>query len=247
VRRGRALTALALVSAAVVGMALLGGAAQAGGTPRYRVRIVNLTDGQPLTPPVIATHRFHFNLFLVGDLASVGVMQVAENGNVPNLVSALDQARVVTDVVAGSEPLVPLGLPGSASHPDRATFTIEGSNGARFISFMSMLICTNDGFTGINHVKLPANVGDQEVLVAAGYDAGTETNTEDFVDIVPPCQSLVGVTSSDPGTENSDPTLLEGGVIHHHPGVDGGVDLVPAVHGWDVNDPVARVIITRVN
>lgn len=178
-RRGRVLVALALVSAAIIGMAMVGGAAQAGGTPRYRVRIVNLTDGQPFTPPVIATHRYNFNLFLVGDLASVGVMQVAENGNVPNLVSALEQATVVTDVVAGADPLVPAGLPGSASFPDRATYTIDASNGARFISFASMLICTNDGFTGINHVKLPQNIGEQTIRVAAGYDAGTETNTEE--------------------------------------------------------------------
>lgn len=244
-RRGRALVALALVSAVVMATGVLGGAAQAGGTPRYRIRIVNLTDGQPFTPPVIATHRYRFNLFLVGDLASVGVMQVAENGNLPNLVSALEQASAVTDVVAGAEPLVPAGLPGSASHPDRATYVIQASNGAKFISFASMLICTNDGFTGINHVKLPEAVGDQTIRLAAGYDSGTETNTEDFADIVPPCQGLVGVTSSDPGTGNSNPALLEGGVIHHHPGIAGGMDLVASVHGWD--DPVVRVIITRVN
>ena len=245
VRTGRALVAFALVAAAVLGTAVLGGAAQAGGTPRYRVRIVNLTDGQPLTPPVIVTHRSDFNLFRVGDLASVGVMQVAENGNVPNLVSALKQAAGVAEVVAGAEPLVPAGLPGSASHPDRAIFVIEAPDGERFISFASMLVCTNDGFTGINHVRLPEDVGDSKVIVANGYDAGTEMNTEDFADIVPPCQGLVGVTGSDPGSGVSDPMLLEGGVIHHHPGIAGGVDLMPSVHGWE--DPVVRVRITRVN
>jgi hypothetical protein len=244
VRKGRALLALALVFAAALGTASLGGAAQAGGAAKYRVRIVNLTAGQPLTPPVIVSHRSAFNLFRVGDLASVGVMQVAENGNVPNLVSSLEQAADAAEVVAGAEPLVPSGLPGSTSHPDRASFVIEAPAGARFISFMSMLICTNDGFTGINHVRLPEDVGDQKVIVANGYDAGTETNTEDFADIVPPCQSLVGVTGSDPGTGASNPSLLEGGVIHHHPGISGGADLVPAVHGWD--DPVVRIRITRV-
>jgi hypothetical protein len=245
VRKGRALLALALASAAAVATAVSGGAAQAGGAARFRVTIVNLTDGQPFTPPVIATHRSDFNLFRVGDLASVGVMQVAENGNVPNLVSALELAADVAEVVAGGEPLVPASLPGSTSHPDRATFVIEAPTGARFISFMSMLICTNDGFTGINHVRLPEDIGAQRAIVANGYDAGTETNTEDFADIVPPCQGLVGVTGSDPGSGVSDPSLLEGGVIHHHPGIAGGVDLVPSVHGWD--DPVVRVRITRVN
>ena len=170
---------------------------------------------------------------------------VAENGNVPNLVSSLEQADGVAEVVAGEEPLVPAGLPGSASHPDRATFMIDGSRHARFVSFTSMLICTNDGFTGINRMRLPDDVGDQVVLTSNGYDAGTEINTEDFADIVPPCQSLVGVTGSDPGSGVSDPALLEGGVIHHHPGIVGDADLDPAVHGWD--DPVARIVITRVS
>jgi hypothetical protein len=169
---------------------------------------------------------------------------VAENGNVPNLVSALEQARGVAEVVAGAEPLVPSGLPGSASHPDRASFVITAPRHARFISFVSMLICTNDGFTGINHVWLPEDVGRSRSILANGYDAGTEINTEDFADIVPPCQDLVGVTGSDPGTGASNPALLEGGVIHHHPGIAGGVDLVPSVHGWD--DPVVRIQITRV-
>jgi hypothetical protein len=243
VRKGSLL--VALVSVAVLSTAPFGGAAPAGGEARYRVRVVNLTDGQPLTPPVIATHGSGFNLFRVGDLASVGVMQVAENGNVPNLVSALEQAVGVAEVVAGAEPLVPAGLPGSASHPDRASFVIEAPHGARFISFASMLICTNDGFTGINRIRLPKDVGGSKVIVANGYDAGTEMNTEDFADIVPPCQSLVGVTGSDPGTGASNPLLLEGGVIHHHPGIAGGVDLVLSVHGWD--DPVVRIRITRVN
>ena len=46
------------------------------------------------------------------------------------------------------------------------------------------------------------------------------------------------------GTGASNPSLLEGGVIHHHPGISGGADLVPSVHGWD--DPVVRIRITRV-
>ena len=42
-----------------------------------------------------------------------------------------------------------------------------------------------------------------------GYDAGTELNTEDFADIVPPCQGLIGVSSEDGGTGMSDPSLAE--------------------------------------
>jgi hypothetical protein len=38
--------------------------------------------------------------------------------------------------------------------------------------------------------------------------------------------------------------LAEGGVITHHAGILGGADLVPTIHGWDVNAPVARITVT---
>src|SRR5688572_17431092 len=47
----------------------------------YRVTIRNLTPGQPLSPPVVATHRGDDQLFEVGEPASVGVREIAENGN----------------------------------------------------------------------------------------------------------------------------------------------------------------------
>jgi hypothetical protein len=57
--------------------------------------------------------------------------------------------------------------------------------------------------------------------VAAGgkTDAATRTTS---ADIVPPCRALMGVSSGEPGTGKSDPALAEGGVIHHHPGIEGG-------------------------
>lgn len=95
-------------------------------------------------------------------------------------------------------------------------------------------------------LKLPSRVGSTASAYSLGYDAGTEVDTEDFADIVPPCQGLVGVSSADPGTGTTNPALAEGGVISHHQGVDGGVDLVPAVHGWDTSAPVAKVVVERV-
>ena len=93
-------------------------------------------------------------------------------------------------------------------------------------------------------LAVPIDVGKAIVVRSAGYDAGTEMNTEDFADIVPPCQGLVGVSSGEPGTGTSNPALAEGGVIHHHPGIVGGADLVPAIHGW--TDPVAEITVERV-
>jgi hypothetical protein len=125
------------------------------------------------------------------------------------------------------------------------TLTVAGTSSAKYISWESMLICTNDGFTGLDRVRLPNGVGDTVTLHTNAYDAGTEVDTEDFADIVPPCQGLVGVSSGEPGTGVSNPALAEGGVIHHHGGILGIADLVPAIHGW--TDPVAEVVIERVS
>ena len=211
----------------------------------YEVTITNLTSGQPLTPPAVATHNGGLHVFRVGDPASFGVKEIAENGNLGPLLDDLEGRRKVSDVLATTTgPLVPEGTPGAAMFEDSVTFTIDARPGARFLSFVSMLICTNDGFTGLDRFRLPHQVGASRTASTNGYDAGTEINTEDFADMVPPCQELIGVSSGEGGTGTSDPALAEGGVIHHHPGIAGGADLLPGVHGW--TDPVSAVTVTRV-
>ena len=210
----------------------------------YEVTITNLTSGQPFTQPVVAVHRASTGIFDVGAVASPEIVAVAENGNIGLLQTALANDKHVADQVSATAPVVPGGLPSSGMFGDQVTLTITGEGGAGYLSWASMFICTNDGFTGIDSLRLPKAVGDSVEVTTQGYDAGSEINTEDFADIVPPCQGLVGVTTDDPGTGVSNPALAENGVIAHHPGIVGGVDLLTGVHGWD--DPVAHVEIVRV-
>jgi Spondin_N len=235
---------LTVAAAALVFLATVSSAAAEAPVATYEVTIENLTGGQPLTPPVVATHRAATGMFTVGQPASFALKEIAENGNLAPMIAQLGADKHVSDSVAAGAPLVPAGLPGSAMFGDSVTLTVTASEGAKFLSFASMLICTNDGFTGVDSLRLPKDVGDAVVRRSAGYDAGTETNTEDFADIVPPCQGIVGVSSGEPGTGTSNPALAEGGVIHHHPGIAGGADLVPAIHGW--TDPVAEITVERV-
>jgi hypothetical protein len=236
--------AFAAVASVAVALAIAP-AAEAKRADSFQVTFTDLTSGQPLTPAVAATHRGENELFQVGRAASFGLKEIAENGNNAPMLTRLGSDADVSDVVeAPGGPLVPAGSPGDAMFGQSTTFAISAERGARFLSLAAMLICTNDGFTGVNSVKLPSHAGASVTVEAFGYDAGTELNTEDFADIVPPCQSLIGISSGEPGTGISNPALAEGGVIAHHAGILGGADLVPAVHGWDVNAPVARITVT---
>jgi hypothetical protein len=217
-------------------------------TRTYEITITNLTSGQPLTPPVVATHRGAYDAFDVGSAASVGVQQIAENGNGGPLLAELSASKHVSDSLETTTgPLVPAGTPGASTFDDSVTFGITATPGANRLSFVSMLICTNDGFTGADGVKLPNRVGKVVTRAFAAYDAGTEINTEDMAHMVPPCQGLIGVADDEgaPGTGMSDPALAEGGVIHHHPGIQGGADLLPDIHGWDTSLPVSMITIER--
>ena len=243
--RRRTLT-MVVVAAALAAILAVPAIASAAEPRTYRVTVTNLTAGQPLTPVLFATHRANVGVFSVGSPASLGVQEIAENGNLAPLAESLGATVGVAEVFQGGMPLVPAGTPGAEMFPDSVTFEISGDQGARRLSWVSMLICTNDGFTGLDSVRLPRHVGQSVSFGTAGYDAGTEINTEDFADIVPPCQDLIGVSSDDSGTGTTNPALAEGGVIHHHEGIQGSADLVPEVHGWDVNAPVAEVTVERI-
>lgn len=121
------------------------------------------------------------------------------------------------------------------------TFEIHAGENTQSFSFVSMLICTNDGFTGLDSVRLPSEMDGSATFTTMSYDAGTEINTENFADLVPPCPALTGVESMAEGSGMSNPDLHEMGVVMMHPGIEGDGDLDAMTHGW--TDPVAQVTI----
>jgi len=241
--RSKSLTTGALVSLFALTVAALPASASPKGSDKsrtYQVTITNLTAGQPITPPILVTHTDAARIFTVGEPSSYEVQQIAENGNGAPLMAALGADPEVFEVVAGAAPLVPANNPGGAPFDSSASFMITASGKADRLSVISMLICTNDGFTGLDSVELPKK---SMTILAGSYDARSEMNTEDFANMVPPCQGLIGVSSGDPGTGMSDPLLAEDGVVIPHPGINGGVDLHREVHGW--NDPAVKIVIER--
>ena len=239
-RRTLSISLAAMLLALIAGAALPAGA-QSARPSSFRVTITNLAEGQPLTPPVVALHKANVDIFTVGEAASFEVKEIAENGNNAPLLGVLGSLNAVADFAEGTTgPLVPPGTPGDAMFDQSVEFELAPEPGSRFLSVVSMLICTNDGFSGVDSIHVPKAVGETVTHLANAYEAGTEANTEDLRDMVPPCQDLMGVTGG-PGTGQSDPALAQNSVIQHHSGITGRRDLIPEVHGW--TDPVMRIEI----
>jgi hypothetical protein len=185
----------------------------------YRVTIQNLTAGQPFSPAVVATHRAGISMFRVGRAASHELEAIAEDGNQGPMASLLGGLSGVTQVVDVGVPLTPNGTV-VGSFTDAVTVDIMARPGER-LSIATMLICTNDGFTGLDRARLPRRGA--RIFWLSGYDAGTEDNTEASGDIVDPCSGLgpFGLAGDPNGNGNdavdTDPQMR----IQHHPGIRG--------------------------
>lgn len=221
----------------------------------YQVTVTNMTRGQPFSPPVIASHRGAGAIWHPTRAASVGVKEIAENGNNSPLLDDLRKRRLRGTIFDYQQlasnatfpgPLVPAGRPGSASFPASVTGRIRASSRHSRLSWVSMLVCTNDGMTGVDGMRLPTRIGRSTTVKVNAFETQTERNTEDLADIMPPCQGLIGVRAPDgaPGSAQSNPALAETGAIIPHSGIVGGHELDPAVHGW--GNPVGKIIVRRV-
>jgi len=199
----------------------------------YRVEFTNTTSGQYFTPPNFAGHSQRVDVFEPGEEASPGVQAVAENGATTvladELTEAVDDSSLGVSGVGGEEPIAP-----------GETVTFEFTTENNYLSIVSMIICTNDGFGGIDSERLPSEDGESETFGVQDYDAGTEVNTELRSDIVgaPFC-------GDGEGSGESDPDLAEDGVITRHGTLRGVGDLDPSLD-WPRGGDVASVTVTRV-
>jgi hypothetical protein len=180
-------------------------------------------------------------MFQVGQLATDELAAIAQDGDELPMFNLFDGAPGVTQVVDVGRPLTTHGKV-VGSFTDTVQFEIRANPHDR-LSLATMLICTNDGFLGLDAVKLPKQ--GSEAFFLNGYDAGREQNTEQSVDLVDPCSALgPTVLPGDPdGNEDAAVATIPADVIHHHPNIQGNGELSVAQHGW--TDPVAKVTIER--
>jgi len=144
----------------------------------FQVTFTNLTQNQPMTPPVVALHDPSVHLFQVGETASDAIQVIAEMGNNAPLV---DFAVANPDVVsaAGVAGDAPFGAGQSVS------LNLTTSETGQVFSAVNMIICTNDGISGVDSVALPEGT-DPLVIMARPYDAGTRINQNNSYSFFPP-------------------------------------------------------------
>ncbi len=196
----------------------------------YSVEFENITSGQYLTPPNYAAHTRDADVFSRGRAPSPGVVAVAELGQVPVLADELaaaidDNGLGLSGVGVSDGPLAP-----------GATATADFSTDADRFSIVSMIICTNDGFAGLDSQRLPA-VGQTKTYWLPGYDAGSELNTENRADIVP-----APFCGEGEGSAVDQPEIDGFNRINFHPTLRGVGDL-PSSFDW--RGPVMKVTVTN--
>lgn len=217
---------IAIMAALALMVAAVPAAANGGGLTTYEVTITNLAATQPISPPVVVTHERSVSFWKSGQAASDGIIAIAEDGDPSVAVAALEGVAGVTDVVNVGQPLTTAGTV-FGDFTDTVTITIEGYPGDR-ISLAGMLICSNDGFAGLDSLKLPRS---QRTVEARGYDAGSEINTERSEDIVDACTDLGPVALDGDPNGNENDAVDADGVITRHRGIVGESDLLEA-HNW---------------
>lgn len=168
----------------------------------YEVTITNVTHGQPLSPPALFLHTSDVKSWMTGSSASQGLEVLAESGSTAELLAATS----TINAVSGDAVIIP---------GDRATYTLtaeleaESENDIE-LTVVSMLVNTNDAFTGVQNWY----VGEMEVMdemkaLAPVYDAGTEANVETQATIPGPAA----------GGEGYNMERMDTDKVSMHPGV----------------------------
>jgi hypothetical protein len=199
-------------------------------TRTFEVSIVNLSAAQPFSPVGIFLHDSSQQAFAVGTPASVPLEMMAEGGDISALIEAIDSFNEV----AGE---APVGPGGSISY----TLTVEDEDLSNLeLTVMSMLVNTNDAFTGINGVSVAdLEVGQGRSWSAIAYDAGTENNTEAAGTMPGPADGGEGFNSL--RDDRVDQVTMHSGVVTLDDGLENST--LSQIHRFD--NAVARVRITR--
>lgn len=195
-------------------------------TMEYMVTVSNLTHGQPLSPVAVVLHQTG-NIYQVGEAASNVLEQLAESGDNTGVLGA--------NVSLGSGTNGGILMPGMMAEIMVSTT----STSAGKLSLATMLVNTNDAFSGLNGVDIShLSVGDSMMVNAFIYDAGTEANSEMAGTIPGPADGGQGY---DAARDDVNYVAMHPGVVSYEDGL--GESVLNNSHKFD--NPGLRVMIVR--
>ncbi len=190
-----------------------------GATPRRAfdvgLTLQNLTNAQPITPPVVVAHDKNVDVVAyTRPRELLGIDRLSEGGDASVLLDTLaahDGVVSVTQLPIGD----PIAPGGSASGNARAYI-------GNSITVLGMLACTNDAYVLASaEVKGSTIVVENISVIASVIDSGAENNDE-TTETVPCLGGPEAAFSEGPGENGR----------REHPGIQGGADLDPNRHGW---------------
>lgn len=196
-------------------------------TPKvFQVEVTNITYNQPFSPAAVVLHQTG-SMWTLNQAASDALEQMAESGDNSGLLAE----SYVTASASGSGIIGP-----GTSETINVQTTQEGD---LMLSIGTMLVNTNDAFTGLNSINVTnLAVGDSLSYRAAAYDAGTEGNSESAGTIPGPADGGEGFNSVRDDLDR----------VYRHPGVvtmDDGLtnSILNQSHRFD--NPVVNIVISR--
>lgn len=192
----------------------------------YSITLTNLTYGQPLSPIAVALHG-DTKMWQVGQAASVALEKLAEGGDNTDFI-----ALTANMATTSSEGPVPPG-----SSVTLAISTTEAM--ANYLTVVTMLVNTNDAFSGLTGVDISTLTVNQEKSWRLNvYDSGTELNNEAVGTIPGPADGGVGF---DADRNDIDLVGYHSGVVSKDDGLSSSV--LTQAHRFD--NPAVKLTITR--
>ncbi len=174
---------------------------------QVNVTFANLqqTDGALLTPIFAATQNGLYDFFNAGELASLGLQSLAEDGDATQLI-----AEAAASGNVGESMVTPGGVLAPGESRTLTFFASPFDTQTQYLSFASMVLPSNDAFVGNDDAlaiklfddngNLIRRVGDETFIVAGSevWDAGSEVNDE-----IPENTAGLEQTTANTGTEEA--------------------------------------------
>ena len=198
---------------------------------QYQVEVSNLTHAQPMSPVAIAINEHNNPAWMAGESASLGLEKLAEGGDNSDWL-AEQQSQGAYATLSGEGIL----LPGATM---RWTVDYDSEQEMADLALASMLVNTNDAFSGVAGLKLPQGVGESVMHYAKVWDAGTEANSESAGTIPGPADGGEGYA---PARDNDGLIRIHAGVISQDDGLPSSV--LTEQHRFD--SPAMRITVSRI-